>query len=92
MLPYDPVSKRLGSYLIDAGLLTSGQVDVLLNDQKMTGMRFGDIAVQRGWVKRQSIEYITSKIIELEREIGEPLKLGVLETSFSRRRKRQKRN
>ena len=89
MLPYDPLFKRLGSYLIDAGLLTPGQVDVILNDQKMTGLRFGDIAVERGWVKRQSIEYITDKIITLERELGEPLQKGIIETSYVRRKKRK---
>ncbi len=33
--------KRLGGYLVEAGLLTPAQVDVALNDQKLTGMRFG---------------------------------------------------
>ncbi len=82
MLSYDPINKRLGSYLIDAGLLTEGQVDVALNDQEATGMRFGDILVERGWVKRQTIEYLTRKIISMEREIGEPLKSGLIQTSY----------
>ncbi|WP_299490948.1 hypothetical protein [Acaryochloris sp. IP29b_bin.137] len=88
MLSYDPLTKRLGSYLIDAGLLTESQVDVALNDQEATGMRFGDILVERGWVKRQTIEYLTRKIIRMEREIGEPLKSGLIETSYSRKKKK----
>lgn len=88
MLSYDPWTKRLGSYLIDAGLLSESQVDVALNDQQATGMRFGDILVERGWIKRQTIEYLTRKIISTEREIGEPLKSGVIETSYFKRKKR----
>jgi hypothetical protein len=83
MISYDPAAKRLGGYLIDAGLLTPSQVDVALNDQESTGMRFGDIIVERGWVKEQTIEYLHRKIIELEREIGQPLDKRVLQTSYS---------
>jgi len=55
--------KRLGGYLVDAGLLTPAQVDVVLNDQKSTGMRFGEILAARGWVKQQTIEYFMEKVI-----------------------------
>lgn len=62
-----PNHKRIGGYLIEAGLLTPSQVDVALNDQKMTGMRFGDILAARGWVKQQTIEYLMTKVILPER-------------------------
>lgn len=55
--------KRLGGYLVEAGLLTTGQVDVALNDQKLTGMRFGEILAARGWVKQQTIEYLMDKVV-----------------------------
>lgn len=60
--------KRLGGYLVEAGLLTPGQIDVALNDQRLTGMRFGDILVTRGWVKQQTIEYLMQKVIVPERQ------------------------
>lgn len=82
MLTYNPTVKRLGGYLVDAGLLTEAQVDVALCDQAATGMRFGDILVERGWVRRQTIEYFALKIIDVEREIGEPLNLGLIKSSF----------
>lgn len=59
--------KRIGSYLTEAGLLTADQIQVILNDQTATGMRFGDIAVARGWVKEQTIEWIMTKVVEPER-------------------------
>jgi hypothetical protein len=81
MLNYDPTLKRVGGYLIDAGLLNESQVDVALHDQQATGMRFGDIVVERGWIERQTVEYFIVKVIELEREIGEPLSLQVVRAS-----------
>lgn len=89
MISYDPIDKRLGSYLIDAGLLSPSQVDVALSDQASTGLRFGEIIVERGWVKQQTIDYLHRKIIELEREIGQPLDKGVVQTSYSLRKQRK---
>ena len=60
--------KRLGSYLVEAGLITQAHIDVALADQEATGVRFGDILVIRGWLKEQTIEYLMEKIILPERE------------------------
>lgn len=60
--------KRLGGYLVEAGLLTRAQVDVALNDQKVTGMRFGEILAARGWVKQQTIDYLMKKVVVPERK------------------------
>lgn len=62
-----PKPKRLGSYLLEAGLLTPAQVHVALNDQQATGMRFGEVLVARGWVKEQTVEWIMQKVIVPER-------------------------
>ncbi|MDX2228972.1 MAG: hypothetical protein NW220_05015 [Leptolyngbyaceae cyanobacterium bins.349] len=62
-VPASPRNKRLGGYLVDAGLLTPAQVDMALNDQKSTGMRLGEILAARGWVKQQTIEYLMQKVI-----------------------------
>ncbi len=59
--------KRLGGYLIEAGLLTADQVDVALNDQQATGMKFGEVLVARGWVKEQTVEWVLQKVAMPER-------------------------
>jgi len=59
--------KRLGSYLLEAGLITPAQVHVALNDQKATGMRFGEVLVARGWLKEQTVEWVMQKVIVPER-------------------------
>ena len=60
--------KQLGAYLIEAGLLTPAQLQVALNDQTMSDMRFGEILAARGWVKQQTIEYLMEKIVLPERK------------------------
>lgn len=64
---YYQESKRLGDYLVEAGLLTQNQVEVALEDQQNTGMRFGEVLVHRGWVKEETIEYLMQKVILPER-------------------------
>jgi hypothetical protein len=60
--------KRLGAYLIEAGLLTPAQIQVALNDQEITGMRFGEIIAAHGWVKQQTIEFLMERVILPERQ------------------------
>jgi hypothetical protein len=60
--------KRIGDYLIEAGLLTKSQVDVALNDQQTTEMKFGEILAARGWVKQQTIEFVMTKVVVPERK------------------------
>lgn len=62
-IPSSPRPKRIGGYLVDAGLLTPAQVNVVLDDQKINGLRFGEILAARGWVKQETIEYLMEKVI-----------------------------
>ncbi len=55
--------KRIGGYLMDAALLTEAQVASVLCDQQSTRMRFGEILVQRGWLKEQTIEFFMRNVI-----------------------------
>jgi hypothetical protein len=67
-------SKCIGNYLLEAGLLSAAQVDVILSDQASTGMRFGEIAVSRGWLKEQTIEYLMKHLIMPQQSL--PLSLN----------------
>jgi hypothetical protein len=59
--------KRLGNYLVDAGLLTPSQIEVALADQQLTGLRLGEVLVRRGWIKEETVEYFMKKVIEPDR-------------------------
>lgn len=62
--PVPPIdSKKIGSYLVDAALLSAAQVELILCDQQATGMRFGEILVKRGWLKEQTIEFLMHNLI-----------------------------
>ena len=60
----------LGSYLVEAGLLNEQQIELALAEQEVTKTRLGEIIVQRGWLKKQTIEYLMQKVILPERELA----------------------
>jgi hypothetical protein len=64
--------KRLGTYLEEAGLINRAQIEVALNDQQATGLRFGEVLAARGWVKQQTIEYLMKKVVIPERRQAAP--------------------
>lgn len=49
---------QLGNNLVEAGLLTSAQVDEAIQEQKISNKRLGEILVNHGWVNSQTIEYM----------------------------------
>lgn len=67
--------KPLGNYLVEAGLLSPDQVEVILTDQQQTGRLFGEIAAALGWIKQQTIEYLMHKVIFAERQAPEVAKV-----------------
>ncbi len=73
--------KKLGNYLMEAGLLTTAQIEVALADQQITGMRLGEVLVRRGWVKEETIEYLMQKVILPERTSPQDQSSSYLELS-----------
>jgi mannitol/fructose-specific phosphotransferase system IIA component len=60
--------KRLGAYLVEAGLVSPAQIQVALNDQEITGLRLGEIVAAHGWVKQQTIEFVMNRVVLPERQ------------------------
>jgi N-acetylglucosaminyldiphosphoundecaprenol N-acetyl-beta-D-mannosaminyltransferase len=61
--------KRLGHYLVEAGLLTQAQVETALSEQKGSGLRLGEFLVEKGWLKEQTIEFLIKEVILSERAV-----------------------
>ncbi|HEY9706621.1 MAG TPA: WecB/TagA/CpsF family glycosyltransferase, partial [Oculatellaceae cyanobacterium] len=61
--------KRLGHYLIEAGLLNPIQIEAALSEQKESGLRLGELIVKKGWLKEQTIEFIIKEVILSERAV-----------------------
>lgn len=64
-------TKPLGAYLVEAGIVTSNQLETALLEQQKTEQRIGEVLSAREWVKQETIEYIVEKIVLPEREIAE---------------------
>ncbi|HEY9846959.1 MAG TPA: hypothetical protein V6D03_12285, partial [Candidatus Caenarcaniphilales bacterium] len=64
---WQPTIKRLGSYLVEAGLLTPEQLNLALADQAESGTRLGEVLAEKGWIKQQTIDYLMEKVILPER-------------------------
>lgn len=54
------VDQRLGEYLGKAKILNNQQICLILKEQSQTGKRFGEIAVEKGWVKPETINWFLS--------------------------------
>lgn len=69
----------LGYYLKEAGILTSQQIQAILDEQKCSGIKFGSIAVLRGWLKEKTLEffiqYLAPKYVNTS-VFAEPKKLN----------------
>ncbi len=55
--------KKLGTYLIEAGLLTTAQLENALKEQKKTPLRLGEVLAKLGWINQQTIEFIMEKVV-----------------------------
>jgi len=62
--------KPLGSYLVEANLLTQEQIDRALDEQRANGMLLGAVLVQHGWIKQETIDYLMVKVVLPEREMA----------------------
>ncbi len=54
----------LGQYLKKAALLNDDQITRILNYQNQTGMKFGEIAVLKGWVKQETIDWFVDTVTD----------------------------
>jgi hypothetical protein len=53
----------LGYYLKSAALLSDEQIELILEEQKKLGIRFGAIAVLKGWVNQQTVDYFLENLL-----------------------------
>lgn len=56
-------SQGIGAHLLEAGLLTSEQLEVALAEQELeTSARLGDVIQKRGWVKERTIQFLLHQV------------------------------
>ncbi|UAJ71670.1 hypothetical protein IQE94_11020 [Synechocystis sp. PCC 7339] len=55
--------RPLGYYLQQAYLLQEAQVNLILEEQRKLGIRFGSVAVLKGWVKQKTLDYFLEHLV-----------------------------
>ena len=65
----------IGSLLQQAGLLSQEQIEEILQAQAQSYQRFGDLAVQQGWIKAKTVDFFVEElpkvaIAQQERNVG----------------------
>src|SRR3989339_478633 len=61
------VKKRLGEMLIDAGLLTEGQLKQALTEHKKAGLRLGQYISRQGMLNENQIVDVLSRQLKIEK-------------------------
>jgi hypothetical protein len=62
--------KPIGSYLVEAALIKTEQLQEALSQQKTHSIPIGEILASNGWVRQETIEYLMERIICVERCLG----------------------
>ncbi|MBE9047161.1 tetratricopeptide repeat protein [Pleurocapsales cyanobacterium LEGE 10410] len=47
----------IGQYLEQAGLLNKEQIQKILDEQKQTKLKFGELAIAKGWLKQTTVDF-----------------------------------
>ncbi|MEM6446301.1 MAG: hypothetical protein AAFY57_03420 [Cyanobacteria bacterium J06642_2] len=56
-------NKPLGQYFKAAGLLEEPQIQELLTEQRITGLRFGALAAFKGWLKPETVNFFLEALV-----------------------------
>ncbi|NEP79970.1 MAG: hypothetical protein F6K17_42875 [Okeania sp. SIO3C4] len=62
LLITDSHKKTVGEYLKLAKLLNEKQIYSILVEQSKTNLRFGEVAVQKGWLRQETIDFVLQYI------------------------------
>ncbi|WP_019508593.1 hypothetical protein [Pleurocapsa sp. PCC 7319] len=52
----------IGYYLKQASLLDEQQIQAILTDQKQTKLKFGELAVKKGWLKQRTVNFFLNNL------------------------------
>ncbi|MBE9175083.1 hypothetical protein IQ225_06775 [Synechocystis salina LEGE 06155] len=70
-----PVQGPIGYYLKMAHLLNEEQIERILREQQRLGVRFGSVAVLKGWLKEETINFFVKNIAGTTEEDTPPTAL-----------------
>ncbi len=65
-----PEKDALGYYLRQAAILSSAQIEVILAEQRSTGVRFGTVAVFQGFLKSTTLDFFLANLFPEELHVS----------------------
>ena len=63
------ITQPLGYYLQEAALINEQQIETLLQEQQQTGMLWGELVVEKGWIKFKTLNFFLQHIGKTENKI-----------------------
>ena len=58
----EPEKNALGYYLRKAGILNSAQIELILAQQRVSGIRFGTVAVFQGFIRSTTLDFFLENL------------------------------
>lgn len=58
-----PIQYLLGQYFQLASLLNDQQIRIILQEQVRLGIRFGAVAILKGWLKQRTVDYFVENLV-----------------------------
>ena len=65
-----PEKDALGYYLQQAAILDRQQIEIILSEQRSTGIRFGTIAVFQGFLKSTTLDFFLANLFPEESDVS----------------------
>jgi len=62
----EPEKNTLGYYLRQAGILNSAQIEFILAQQRLSGVRFGTVAVFQGFIRSTTLDFFLENLFPEE--------------------------
>ena len=78
-LVQEKARKPLGYYLQEANLLKEEQINVILQEQKQSWLRFGAVAVLKGWITQNTLDFFLYNLFPTK--VAESAFIGKRKTS-----------
>ena len=74
---FNLITKPLGELLEEAGLITEGQLEVVLVEQNIySHLKIGEIIALHGWLKQETADFFAERMRQLIKEKNSYLKIG----------------
>ncbi|MGB2924123.1 MAG: hypothetical protein WBB82_02370 [Limnothrix sp.] len=73
--------ENIGQYFLEARLITAAQIDDVLAEQRVNPLRFGEIAILKGYLKQETVNFFVKHLFPEKSQIRKISSLSRVENS-----------